>query len=145
VTWTYTNNPAGSQRDEVRLTVGDTDASDPLVSDEEIAYALTKTGSVLGASAQMARAIAAKFARLVTSAVGSVSESASDLWQHYKELADELELQAATLSMPSFGGLTVGEHLSDAQDTGLVQAANKRDQFDNPQAVQSQDSPEWKR
>lgn len=145
MTWTYGNDPENSQRDEVRLLVGDTDTTDQLVTDEEIAYALTRAGTVVGASALMARACAAKFARLVSSSVGAVSESASDLWQHYKDLANELELQAATLAQPSFGGLTVSEHLTDAANDGLVQAGAKRGQFDNPVAVQSSDNPDGER
>lgn len=142
MTWTYDNDPTGVPRDEVRLLVGDTDATDQLITDEEIAYSLAKNPNPYRAAADMARVIAAKFARLVTASVGSVSESASDLWTHYKDLAKELDRKAGTYALPSFGGLTIAEHVTDNADTGLVQANAKKDQYDNPRAVRNSDSPE---
>jgi hypothetical protein len=139
--WTYTEDPINVPRDEVRVLIGDTDSADPLIADEVIDYALTKGSSVYAASVA-AKAIAAKFARLVTNSVGSVSESASDLYAHYKELAERLESESYALAAPSFGGLTIAEHERDAADTGLVQATAQRDQFDNPLAVTSHDASE---
>ena len=40
MTWTYTNNPAGSSRDALRLAVGDTIENDPRLSDEEVEHFL---------------------------------------------------------------------------------------------------------
>lgn len=143
MTWTYTDAPQTVPLDEVRVLVGDTDTTDQLVSDEIINYGLSK-GNSLYAAAVASRHIAAKFARLTTASVGSVSEAAGDLWKHYKELAQDLELKAGALCTPSFGGLTVSEHQTDSQNTDLVQSSAKRDQFDNPLALNAQDSPENK-
>ena len=41
MTWTYTNNPAGSSRDALRLAVGDTIENDPRLSDEEVEHFLS--------------------------------------------------------------------------------------------------------
>ena len=40
MTWNYSGDPSLSSRDAVRFLIGDTDPNDPLVTDEEIAYAL---------------------------------------------------------------------------------------------------------
>lgn len=55
MTWTYTSDPAGVPRDQVRYLLGDIDAADPKVSDEEIAYALAATSN----NAKRAAALAA--------------------------------------------------------------------------------------
>jgi hypothetical protein len=38
--WTYAKRPTRSARDALRLMIGDTDASDPFLSDEEADYYL---------------------------------------------------------------------------------------------------------
>lgn len=120
--------------DEVRFLVGDTDTSDQQVSDEEIWYAVSANVTAIAAAAKIARAIANKYARLVTSSVGSVSESASDLWNHYREMADEFDQQSGSLVTPSFGGITVAEHTTDRANANNVQPFAVRDQFNNPNA-----------
>jgi len=42
--WTYTKRPDRSARDALRLMIGDTNASDPLLSDEEADYYLGNSG-----------------------------------------------------------------------------------------------------
>jgi hypothetical protein len=42
--WTYTKRPARSVRDALRLMIGDTNAGDPLLSDEEADYYLGNSG-----------------------------------------------------------------------------------------------------
>ena len=64
MTWSYDNTVLStSNKDAVRLIIGDTDTADQLLADEEIDYYLTKHGVVLRAASESARAVAAKFAR----------------------------------------------------------------------------------
>ena len=51
MSWTYSGDPATSDKDAVRFLTGDTDAGDQLASDEEIAYALSQRPDVRLAAA----------------------------------------------------------------------------------------------
>jgi len=88
--WSYSGDPTSSQRDEVRFLIGDVDEGEPLLSDEEIGYLLSKTGDVRRAAAQAARAIAARFSRQVDEAVGDIRLSLSKRAEQYWRLAAEL-------------------------------------------------------
>lgn len=99
--WTYDADISGDRKDEVRWLVGDTTAADPLVQDEEIEYVLTQYPPVAGrpawlAGAHVADAIAARFARKADRSIGTLSISAKQQRDHYRELAADLRALWAT-------------------------------------------------
>jgi hypothetical protein len=134
MTWTYSGAPVAGTVDEVRFLVQDTDASDPLLTDEEIQYVMDEFGTGVSAAAQLARTLQAKFARFVDTTVGSVSESASQRAAQYQALAERLEQQLGYRATPTFGGISQSVKDSLDADTGAAQVAFKRDQFSNPSA-----------
>lgn len=86
-TFTYTADPQNSPLDAVRLTVGDTNAADPLLYDGEIAYFLGKSNQGIAAASYLAcGAIIAKLSRLCDERVGDVSLSLSQKLKGYTEL-----------------------------------------------------------
>ncbi|MFA6044761.1 MAG: hypothetical protein WC718_07240 [Phycisphaerales bacterium] len=88
--FTYTD-PGTSNRDWVRWRVGDTDSTDPLQTDAEVAAALATYGSKFKAAAAVARAIAAKFSRKADTTMDQFSVSHSQKAKAYLALADEIE------------------------------------------------------
>lgn len=104
MTWTYTGNPASSDRDAVRFLVADTDSTDPLISDEEIAYLLDLYTEAPHAAVGAARAIAAKFSRESDQArnIGdlSLSESLSQKSTQYHHLGDHLQGLSSGITLP---------------------------------------------
>ena len=131
MTWTYID-PNDTDRDQVRFLVGDTDSSDQLVTDEEIAWSLTN-GGVYAAAAQIANAIASKFARKVTFAEGDLKVQLSDRVKHYSSLSKDLKRQSATRSVtPYAGGISVSDKESVKEDTDRVKPRFSRGQFNNP-------------
>ena len=105
MTWTYGNDPANDPVDEVRLLVSDTDSSDPLISDEEIAYFIAKGGTGVGAAYLAANAIAAKFGRLADEKTGMVEVKWHQRYKAYSQLAADLKRQLVLQSVPvPFGG-----------------------------------------
>jgi len=96
LTWSYTGNPASSSKDAVRFLIGDTDTSDQLLSNEEIDYTITQSGSIYQAAHDSAYAIASTFARMASSkSVGDLSLSYNDRATTYYQVADRmLQLQA---------------------------------------------------
>lgn len=101
MTWSYGGQPDSDVVDEVHLLVGDTDATEPLVQNEEITYLLTLYPKPAGkpaylAGAAAADAIAAQFARRAQRSVGSLSIAAQQQYEHYKEVAQMLRTAYAT-------------------------------------------------
>jgi hypothetical protein len=98
VAWTYTGDPATSDRDAVRFYVQDTDPDFQLISDEEIDFLLTKwdpqvPDTPLFVAALAAEALAARFAREVSVSADGVSVQVGDLQARYNDLAVKLRDQ----------------------------------------------------
>jgi hypothetical protein len=127
--WTYdptdlnTSTPSG-RLNTVRFLIGDTDSSDEQVQNEEITFALSeKNDNVYGAGEYIAEALAAKYARLVTTELdGQLSVDYSDIAKAYRALASDLKSKYKTdagLLGSAGGGLSTPN-------------AFKRYQFNNP-------------
>jgi hypothetical protein len=103
MTWTYTGDPSVSDRDKVRFLIGDTDTTDQLINDEEIAWALDLTGDDIYQSAHdLCITLGAKFARLATSkSVGGLSLSYSDRSSAFYAQADRLLHLASRRDVPT--------------------------------------------
>ena len=122
--WTYAGDPAAQPRDAVRFLVGDTDAADPLASDEEIAWALARHGTATAAAAAVARAIAAGFARSVQRSVGDLGVNLAQRHAHYLALADRLAAEDRRAgAMPYAGGLSRADKQGARADADRVRPA----------------------
>jgi len=89
--WTYTDDPAGSPRDALRLKIGDIKQDDPLLSDQEVQYFLEKhSGDVLLAAIEACEALAARFARDAAEYVGDLNNSPAKKSENYLVLAMQL-------------------------------------------------------
>jgi len=142
MTWTYTGDPAISDRDEVRFLVGDTDADDTQVQDEEIAYAISVEGSTLRAAVRVARAIAAHFARNVEKQVGDLKIKAGDRYKNYLEIVKALEQEAAGSipgAAPFAGGISKTTKQTQDDDSDRVDPYFSRDMMDNPNVSNTED------
>ena len=131
---------ASGRLNSVRLLVGDTDSSDPLVQDEEITFALSQANNnVYYAAAWICRVIAAKFSRMVTTQIdGALSAHYSDRAKQYQQLATQVEAQGKKTSGKSLGvfggGISVAAVEVNNQDTDRIQPVFTIDRFDNPEA-----------
>lgn len=90
--WSYSGNPADSEKDALRFMLKDTVESDPLLQDEEIEFILT---NYKGQNARLAvgfRQCAATLARKpIKRSLGPQSEDNSKRLQFYKDMADQYE------------------------------------------------------
>lgn len=115
MTFGYTGNPAGSVTDAVRFLVGDTQEDEHFLEDEEIDWLdqiWSAKNSIYYTASMAAEAIAAKFAREVTTNSDSQTVSTSELQQKYLELAARLMRQHETLLSGGYvdvGGINAGE------------------------------------
>jgi hypothetical protein len=98
-----------STRDQVRLTIGDTDEDDPLLSDEEVdsyldarsvVYNGGTTYNVPAASADACGAIAAKYSREFNFAEDGQRFDRAQRVSHYLSLEQSLRRRQGGISVP---------------------------------------------
>jgi hypothetical protein len=102
-TWTYAGTAAGSAitsaRDKVRLALGDTDASAPLLYDEELDVWLgTYSSDVDKTTAAAAQALATRFARYYDFETDGQKFARAQMSKQYAELAKSLKNKAVGLA-----------------------------------------------
>lgn len=135
MSWSYSGDPSASSGDAVRFMLGDTDSSDPLVTDEEIAWLLDQGIGVEETAARMAEALAAKFARQVSTSVEGVSINASDRATQFRALAAHLRSQSSLVAVPTVGGTDIPRRFTtgmDANDTVEGNSFGADELPDNP-------------
>lgn len=124
MTWSY--NPsvlASSAKDAVRLLVGDVLSTDPQIQDEEIVYFVNLRGSLYGAAAECARAMAAKFSRSVDQQAGTSKTFYSQLAKAYTLKSIEFDMKAALFgaAMPYAGGISLTDKQTQDLNSDRVQ------------------------
>jgi hypothetical protein len=94
MTFSYSGDPQTSQKDGIRYLVGDTDSTEPLVSDEEIEFMLNTWYPLYGTleyvGAEVLDALAAKYAREANYSADGVSVSLASLQQQLTNQAMKL-------------------------------------------------------
>ena len=133
MTWTYSGNPATSDRDKVRFLVFDTDTNEQLINNEEIDWLLSEQSNIYLAAANAAEAIAAKFAKDITRNAVGLSATVGNRARFYLDLADKLRDQVGTTNQRGdvfAGGLTISGKDALDNDSDAVQPAFKIGQFD---------------
>lgn len=134
MSWSYSGNPAASDLDEVRFLIGDTDTTDQLVSNEEIAWAIANNAGTILAAATLCEALSAKFAREVDKSIGSLSVSAASRSGHFASRAASLRVQSVALCEVFVGGLSISDKAALDADADAVQPFFRAGQDDNPRA-----------
>lgn len=135
-TWFYSGDPSSSNRDWVRWRIGDVNATDQLVSDQEIAAAVTEYGSKQMAAARVCEAIAAEFSREadVTLADGSGASRSRSLSQKasaYMKLARDIARGVtASIAAPFVGGISIANKDTYDTDSDRVDPAFTRGMTD---------------
>lgn len=138
---------ATSQKDVVRLIIGDTDVCNALLQDEEINYFLSQRPNTYGAAAECCRSLATRFASQATIAAGDTKIAYSDISKAYTQRALAFESQAAISGSgaPYAGGLSQSDKFNAEQDPDRVEpqfVLNVDDNYTSPIAPSSDSDPE---
>jgi len=128
MSWTYDpavlDNTAAGLRNQVRLRIGDTDASWELLQNEEIDYYLGLSGSdVLTAAIGAVRAIIAKFGRQADLWMGHTRVHREQFFEQYRTLLEELELERTSTTVAEIyvGGISIADKESLDANPDAVQ------------------------
>jgi len=119
---------ATSEKDQVRLLIGDTDSTDVLLQDEEINYFLTAEGSVYAAAVAGCKSIAASLNRQPGEFwAGSVRISNSDRANEYLKMAETLQRRNTLISARPFaGGISKADKETRENDSDRVKPSFTR-------------------
>lgn len=123
-----------ASKDIVRFLVADTNINEPLVADEEIAFALsTAGGHVQRTALAVAKQIARQFARQASLATPDLRVEFRDRAEQYRQLVKDLErdLQRSN-AMPYAGGISVADMQAAEADTDRVRPAFSIGMHDTP-------------
>lgn len=151
--WSYSGDPASSDKDAVRFWVQDTDSAVPLLSDEEIQYLLDlwipQYGSVIFTAAVAAEVVAAKYTGEVSVSADGVSVQVGDLSQRFQLLASRLREQYKQESAgaePFLSGV-MWDQVHDASIKPLIFGVGFMDNYEVGKAdygdYSPTDAPDW--
>jgi len=131
--WTYSGNPQNSTLDSVRFLIEDTASLDPQLNDNEINYMIGLYPSIWRASANLAKILKSKYARLADKHVGDLSVAYSQRQKAYEEMSNYLFSQAdARGSVPYSGGLYAADQQTNRLDTSIQHPHFTDRQFNFP-------------
>lgn len=114
---------------QLRSLIGDTDASDVQLQDEELVALLPggplACGSIYLAGAAACRRIAARYTRQVTTSVGTLKVLLDQRQKAYLALAKELGRENVRSGgvMPFAGGVSIDTTQTEEQDDNRIQPA----------------------
>ena len=135
-TYSFSGDPATSDKDAVRFWIQDMGPDVWLVSDQGILFVLQQYTQPLFAAAQVLRALASQYAQKVTKRVGDLSINYSDKAKQFLALADDLEQQASMNGvMPYGGGVSKSDMRAVAENSDRPKPAFRVKQFDNPSGL----------
>lgn len=137
MSYTY-SNPSTQPKDAVRFLVGDTNASEPKLQDEEIAFLLTEwDNNTYFAAAAGAEAIAASAASWFSFSGDGVSLSVDQVQTKYMQLATQLRIQASfrgRYAGPYAGGIDRADVERNEIDDSVVHPDFASGMHDNPES-----------
>ena len=145
MTWSFSDSLT-SDRDKVRLRIGDTDTNEQLLSNETIDALLTEHSSDIAlCSVASCRAIIAQFSRHLDRSAAGLSSNRSVIVTQYRELLREL-LKESRLST----GVKYKGSISDSRkqtiddDSDFVQPSFKKGQHDKDDLAESDEIKWWR-
>ena len=132
--WTYSGNPSASTQDKVRFLIGDTNEDKGLVTDSEIAWALSEEGdNAYRAAALVCDAVASLKAQEADMSVGDLKISASQIATNYTAKARTLRSQALRRGVSIHaGGISVDRKDTVEDDSDRVEPFFTRGTHVNP-------------
>ena len=137
MSWSYSGDPTSSREDAVRFFVQDTNAEDPLLTNEEIHFLVEhwydKYDSAIFVAATAAETIASKFAREVSVSADGVSVGTNELQNKYLELAKQLRAQFY-LEQVSGAPQSFGNNFGEEFDASIKPLSFGVGLFDNAEA-----------
>ena len=101
--WNY-DTSLTADKDKVRLYIGDTISTIPLLTDEEITAVLTDEGDVLAATVHICRSLSARFGREAELYTDNVRDLKGKQAEHFLTLAERYAAKSSSTAEIVFTG-----------------------------------------
>ena len=121
----------------VRLRIGDTDSTDPLLHDEELAPLIAASSSVPRIAVGAVRLILARLARDTDTSGGGINTTRSAKFRQYQDLLAELDAEAALGATPYLGGTSLARAQAIEADPDFKRPAFRVGMHDNLRGARS--------
>ena len=133
-TWSYNPTDAGtSEKDAIRLEIGDTDSNNWLLADEEINYAITQERNFWAAAARCAEIAARSILRKADPKLGrSMQVIYTKAALQYYDMARRLRCKAMGTVVPYIGGMNINDKENIGTDSSLVAPMFTKTMMENP-------------
>jgi hypothetical protein len=132
MTFTYNVSSLDSALNRIRLEIGDTDSTRPLLQDEEIEQIIDEISDFNQQVAKCCRLICSIFASEPSNIkIEGFAESYKDAFEHFEKLAEHYEKLGGSGGVPWAGSYDVDFKDATELDTTLVSPAFKRGMHDN--------------
>jgi hypothetical protein len=128
--WSYSEDPASSNRDAVRFLIQDTDSTRQLFQDAEITYLLAQEHNVYMAAGAACDIQAARQSAIKSKSVGDLSLSYFGP-EEWKRRATILRARGGAHMVLTAGGISVADRDSLQKDDSLLQPYFTLGQHDN--------------
>ena len=134
--WSYSHNPASSDRDAVRFYVGDINKDDKLLDDNEIDFVLAQEGTALQAAITCLQNLIVLYSRYVDSSGDKRTRAYSQRVESFRTSLDSLLERQAMGALNVFaGGISKSQKEAQCADTDRVPPVFTKQMFDNPRAA----------
>lgn len=145
MTWSYnTADLATSEKDQVRLEIGDTIAGRTVtLQDEEITQAIGVEASFWGAAARCAELLSRQYLAMADVRIGrgGTSLTYSTAANQYAQMAAALRAKASGMHAPWTGGTSIADKIALAEDADTVPPIFTKTGGSNPWVGGEQLSP----
>lgn len=124
MSWSYSGDPKSSDLDRIRFIIGDTDSTEPIMQDQELAYLISEYGSndnmLMYQSFMRAATL---FARDIKRSLGPHSEDPTERLKYFKDMTAQYKskLTATGISVPVYNSPKVfhkGMHSNPPRKAG---------------------------
>lgn len=122
MSWTYSGNPADSNKDAVRFLIGDTVPARKLVSDEEIAFALVESGDdVILASKKILDVLIIRYSMMGEVEIGDYRFDARGLAKEMQGIKDSINASSVLQTGVFYaGGISISDKAWVKSDSDRV-------------------------
>jgi hypothetical protein len=135
MTFTFSNNPAESDRDKVRILLHDTSSGPNALSDETVDWLISAHPNVWFAAAAGAGTKAARLSEVAEKQVGDLRIRYRDQADGYGALAKSLRLLGVRRVAPHAGGISESDKAAAFADSDMTPPKFRTDQFTNPSST----------
>lgn len=130
--FSYNSDDLSTTLNQVRRLIGDVNSTSAEFQDEEINFYINQEANIFGAASVACQSLASKYALQVDKRIGELSISASQKYEHYKELTKEYlqKSKAKGLVNVYAGGISKSDKDTQEEDTDRVEPYFTRDLHD---------------